>query len=51
MVKRVFLNDEGVWDTLYGNDVEKRVRFKFQVGDRVRISNVKRMFEKAYLLI
>ena len=40
-----------VWDTLYGNDVEKRVRFKFQVGDRVRISKVKRMFEKAYLLI
>ena len=40
-----------VWDTLYGNDVEKRVRFKFQVGDRVRISKVKRMFQKAYLLI
>ena len=40
-----------VWDTLYGNDVEKRVRFKFQVGDRVRISKVTRMFEKAYLLI
>ena len=36
-----------MWDTLYGNDVEKRVRFKFQVGDRVRISKVKRMFEKS----
>ena len=36
-------NETKVWDTLYGNDVEKRVRFKFQVGDRVRISKVKRM--------
>ena len=35
-----------MWDILYGNDVEKRVRFKFQVGDRVRISKVKR---KSYL--
>ena len=42
-------NETKVWDTLYGNDVEKRVRFKFQVGDRVRISKVKRMFEKSYL--
>ena len=38
-----------VWDTLYGSDVQKRVRFKFQVGDRVRISKVKRMFEKSNL--
>ena len=38
-----------VWDTLYGSDVQKRLRFKFQVGDRVRISKVKRMFEKSYL--
>ena len=42
-------NEAQVWDTLYGNDVEKRVRFKFQAGDRVRISKVKRMFEKSYL--
>ena len=34
-------NEPKVWDTLYGNDVEKRVRFKFQVGDRVRVSKVK----------
>ena len=38
-----------VWDTLYGSDVQKKVRFKFQVGDRVRISKVKRIFEKSYL--
>ena len=42
-------NEAKVWDTLYGSDVQKRVRFKFQVGDRVRISKVKRMFEKYYL--
>ena len=42
-------NEAKVWDTLYGSDVQKRVRFKFQVGDRVRISKVKRMFEKPYL--
>ena len=42
-------NEDKVWDTLYGSDVQKRVRFKFQVGDRVRISKVKRMFEKFYL--
>ena len=38
-------NEAKVWDTLYGNDV----RFKFQVGDRVRISKVKQMFEKSCL--
>ena len=42
-------NEAKVWDTLYGNDVDKRVRYKFQVGYRVRISKVKRMFEKSYL--
>ena len=42
-------NEAQVWDTLYGDDVQKPVRFKFQVGDRVRISKVKRMFEKSYL--
>ena len=42
-------NEAKVWETLYGNDFDKRVRFKFQVGDRVRISKVKRMFEKSYL--
>lgn len=38
-----------MWETLYGDDVDKRVQFKFQVGDRVRISKVKRLFEKSYL--
>ena len=42
-------NEAEVWETLYGNDVNKRVRFKFAVGDRVRISKAKRPFEKSYL--
>ena len=42
-------NESKVWDTLYDGDVQKQVRFKFEVGDRVRISKVKRMFEKSYL--
>ena len=42
-------NEAKVWDTLYGSEAQKSVRFKFQVGDRVRISKVKRMFKKFYL--
>ena len=42
-------NQAKVWDTLYGSGVQKRVRFKFQVGDRGRVSKVKRMFKKSYL--
>ena len=44
-------NEAQVWDTLCGDDVRKPVRFKFQVGDRVRIIKVKRMFEKSYLIL
>ena len=43
-------NEAKVCYTLYGSDVQKRVRFKFQVRDRVRIRQVKRMFEKSYVL-
>ena len=43
------VNEVKVWDTLYGDNIHKRMRFKFQVGDQVRISKVKRMFEKSYL--
>ena len=42
-------NEAKVRDTLYGYDVQKPVRYKFQVGDRARINKVKRMFEKSYL--
>lgn len=42
-------NEGKVWHTLYGNNIQMRVRFKFQVGDRVRISKAKRIFKKSYL--
>ena len=42
-------NEAKVWETLYGDDVHKPVRYKFAVGDRVRISKAKRLFEKSYL--
>ena len=44
-------NEAKVWDTLYGDDIQKPVRYKFQVGGRMRISKVKRMFEKSYLIL
>ena len=40
-----------VWDTLYGNGVQKRARFTFQVGDRVSFSKVKRIFGKSYPIL
>ena len=42
-------NEAKVWETLYGDDVHKPVRYRFAVGDRVRISKAKRLFEKSYL--
>ena len=42
-------NEAKVWETLYGDDVHKPIRFKFAVEDRVRISKVKGLFEKSYL--
>ena len=42
-------NKAKVWDTFSGSDVQKRVQFKFQVGDHIRISKVKQIFEKSYL--
>ena len=38
-------NEAKVWDTLYGSDLQKRVPFKFQVADRVRISKVERLLK------
>ena len=47
--RSIKMNEAKVWDILYGSDVQKRVPFKFQVGDRVRISKVKRLFKKSYV--
>ncbi|KAJ8019312.1 Chromobox protein-like 7 [Holothuria leucospilota] len=41
-------NEDRVWRTLYPNLI-KNEKFKFKVGDRVRISKLKLKFEKGYL--
>ena len=44
-------NVDKVWHTLYDNDVDNTqpVKYKFKMGDKVRISKIKRKFEKGYL--
>ena len=44
-------NEQEVWHTLYGDRParKKRVKYKFSIGDQVRISKMKRKFEKGYL--
>ena len=42
-------NEKKVWHTLYDHDAVKNVKYKFKIGDQVRISKMKRTFEKGYL--
>ena len=43
-------NEKVVWHTLYENhNVVKNVKYTFNVGDQVRISKIKRQFEKGYV--
>ena len=43
-------NEQDVWRTLYGTvDDKSPIQFKFEVGDRVRVSKNKLQFEKGYL--
>ena len=43
-------NEKQVWHTLYNDpDEAKHVQYKFNIGDQVRISRIKRTFEKGYL--
>ena len=43
-------NEREVWHTLYGKRENKEpIKYKFEVGDQVRISKMKRAFEKGYL--
>ena len=43
-------NEKQVWHTLYNDhDDMKHENFKFKIGDQVRISKIKRTFEKRYL--
>ena len=44
-------NEDQVFQTLYGSvfDNVQPVKYKFKIGDQVRISKIKRRFEKGYL--
>ena len=43
-------NEKQVWHTLYNDqDKLKHVKYKFNIGDQVRISKVKGTFENGYL--
>jgi hypothetical protein len=43
-------NEKQVWHTLYDDHSAKKTpKYKFNVGDQVRISKMKRTFEKGYL--
>ena len=43
-------NEEEVWHTLYKKpENKKNIKYKFEVGDQVRISKMKRTFAKGYL--
>jgi hypothetical protein len=44
-------NESIVWQKLYGEEPEKPVRFKFDIGDQVRINKTRRTFKKGYLPI
>ena len=41
-------NAQDVWRTLYGKQTSPK-KYKFNVGDQVKISNYKKVFEKGYL--
>ena len=45
-------NEDIIWHTLHNDvntDVLHSVKYKFKVGDKVRIRKLKRKFEKGYL--
>ena len=42
------MNFQQVWHTIYGKE-SSSVKYKFKVGDQVKISKHKRVFEKSYL--
>lgn len=41
-------NEKEIWYRLYGNLKNEKIKFKFQVGDYVRIPLLKTTFEKSY---
>ena len=47
-VKVTIENEKRVWHTLYDHNL-KNVKYKFNIGDQVTNSKIKRKFEKGYL--
>ncbi len=43
-------NENVIWQKLYGDIRPKRVTYKYEVGDSVRISRAKAVFEKGYVI-
>ena len=42
-------NESVVWQRLYGDKTSKPIKYKFKVGDEVRICKARRTFKKDYL--
>ena len=42
-------NESIVWERFYVDEASKLVKYKFSVGDQVRISKARRTFRKGYL--
>lgn len=42
-------NERVVWQRLYGDESTKSIKYKFNIGDQVRISKARRTFKKGYL--
>ena len=42
-------NEGTVWQNLYGNKSTRSTKYKFNIGDQVRISKTRRTFKKGYL--
>lgn len=41
-------NEKTVWMNLFGNEIHKAIKPKFSIGDKVRITKKKNIFEKGY---
>ena len=42
------VNEKTVWMNLYGDEISEPIKPKFSVGDKVRITKKKNIFEKGY---
>ena len=42
-------NESVVWQRLYGDEPRKTIKYKFNIGDQVRIGKARRTFKKGYL--